>query len=502
MIDITKKTLTLNEKYPDITNSFFMEGDVIIPDAKPDVDNILFVDALPVVDDYIANSGQITVTGNCEFNILYTSDQNPNEIYRISTSIPFKNSFAVKDLTPDSNLNLCILPTKTSSLILNGRKISVSAELDMKLNFSNPYNISYVEKIPDTSTINVISRNEDICNFVTSLKQTTTVKDTVMLDTNMPNIKDIIKYTTKITNEESVVSNGKIMLKGDLQVTIYYTSDNSCEIYHIDATLPYNSFIDDKNAEDSFFCNLSTNVQTVSLKILSDSDELMRIIEVSAILESVVEVFYNETIQVIEDLYDTQINLIPEIQKVHCHFCNSPSSEELSLRHSVTIPEDDPIKILAAFGRIKQLELSSENEKSLLTGIIDITMLYQVDNIIKNVSFDLPIEHILTTPLTNIQTALINNIEVSEIDQERFDAKILLKIIGQNTTTNEFEIITNITESETPPENRSGIIIYFVKPNDTLWKIAKRFRTTIDKIVEMNRITNPDRIDVGMALIL
>lgn len=502
MIDITKRNLTLNENYPDITNSFFMEGDVIIPDAKPDVDNILFVDALPVVEDYIANSGQITITGNCEFNILYTSDQNPNEIYRISTSIPFKNSFAVKDLTADSNLNLNIYPTKTSSLILNGRKISVSAELDIKLNFSNPYTISYIDKMPESSTINIISKNEDICSFVTSLKQTTTVKDTVILESNMPNIKDIIKYTTRITNEESAVSDGKIMLKGDLQVTIYYISDNSCEIHHVDATLPFSAFIDDKNAQDSYFCNLSTNVQTVSLKILSDSDDLMRIIEVSAILESAIDIFYQESIPVIQDIYDTEANLIPEHQTIHCCFCNKPTTEEISLRHTITIPEDEPIRILSAFARIKQLELSNTEEKSMLTGTIDITMLYQTSDMIKNISFDLPIEHILSMQISGIQNAFINNIEISEIDQDRFDIKISMKIIGQNTQSKDIDIIRDITESETPIEKRTGITIYFVKPNDTLWKIAKRFRTTIDKIVEMNKISNPDYIEVGKALIL
>lgn len=502
MIEITKKNLTLNENYPDMLNSFFMEGDVIIPDAKPDVDNILFVDALPMVDDYIANSGQITVTGNCEFNILYTSDQTPNEIYRISTSIPFKNSFAVKDLTPDSNLTLCILPTKTSSLILNSRKISVSAELDMKLNFSNPYTVSYVEKVPENSTINVISKNEDICNFVTSLKQTTTVKDTVMLETNMPNIKDIIKYSARITNEESAVSNGKIMLKGDLQVTIYYIADNSCEIYHVDATIPFTSFIDHKDAQDSFFCNVSTNVQTISLKILSDSDELMRVIEVCAVLESVVDVFYTETIPVIEDIYDTQTNLIPEHQQVNCCFCNKPTSEEISLRHTVTIPEDEAIKILAAFGRIKQISLNEEDEKNILSGTIDVTILYQTNNAVKNISFDLPLEHILSTPISNIQTAYINSIDVSEIDQDRFDVKISLKLMGRNSEMKELDLIKDITEPETPLERRIGITIYFVKPNDTLWKIAKRFRTTIDKIAEMNHLTNPDHIEAGKALIL
>lgn len=502
MIDTTKQNLMLSENYPDMTNRFFMEGDVIIPDAKPDVDNILYVDALPVIDDYIVNSGQITVTGNCEFNILYTSDQNPNEIYRISTSIPFKNSFAAKDLTSESNLNVTIQPTKTSSLILNGRKISVSAELDIKLTYANPRTISYIDNLSNSTTINTITTREDICNFVTSLRQNITVKDTVMLETNMPNIKDIVKYTTKIINEESAISDGKIMLKGDMQITIFYTSDQACEICHIDASLPFTTFIDDKNAENNFYCDVSTNIQTVSLKILADSDELMRIIEINAILENKIDVFYNENIPVIQDIYDTESNISTKTQNVVCCINNKTLTEEISIRHSVTLPEDESVKMLVAFGNVKDVKITKENEKNMLSGNIDITLIYQTEGIIKSIALDIPIEHILSNDITNIRNIDIANIEITEIEQDRFDIKITLKVTGKVTTQKELSLITDITESEIPLEQKNGITIYFIKPNDTLWKIAKRFHTTIDKIVEMNKISNPDNIEIGKAIII
>ena len=151
MINLTQNSLILNKTFPEFHDSFFIEGDVIIPDIKPDVENVLYVDSLPVLDNYIVNSGQITVSGNCEFNILYVSEKLPNEIIRISTSIPFKNSFAVENITPDSFVEVSISPVKVSSLILNGRKISVSAELQANVKTSTNNEISFIDFFANAS---------------------------------------------------------------------------------------------------------------------------------------------------------------------------------------------------------------------------------------------------------------------------------------------------------------------------------------------------------------
>jgi uncharacterized protein YkwD len=43
---------------------------------------------------------------------------------------------------------------------------------------------------------------------------------------------------------------------------------------------------------------------------------------------------------------------------------------------------------------------------------------------------------------------------------------------------------------------------YVVQPGDTLFQIALRFGTSVDKLAAANGITNPDRIEVGQVLII
>ena len=72
--------------------------------------------------------------------------------------------------------------------------------------------------------------------------------------------------------------------------------------------------------------------------------------------------------------------------------------------------------------------------------------------------------------------------------------------LGVNTITyedTEISVIDNITEERMDEMEDYSVIIYVVRSGDTLWKIAKRYGSTVDDIVRVNGIENPDRINVG-----
>lgn len=504
MINLTQDSIILNKTFPKFNDSFFIEGDVIIPDVKPDVENVIYVDALPVIDNYIVNSGQITLSGNCEFNILYVSEKLPNEIIRISTSIPFKNSFAVDNLTPESFVEITISPTKISSLILNGRKISVSAELNTHINISGSEEITFINEVENNETINQLKSRVSLPTFVDATKNSTTLKDTAMLSTDQPTINDILKYNCCVQKEESTISDGKILLKAELNIKMYYTSDDSSNIHLFETSLPFSNFIDVKNINENDICDLENRVKNLSIKLLPDSDDLMRIIEFDADIENSLKIFRNSEIEIIEDIYSTETDLIPQRDNIY-YEVNTPSiSEDVTLRGTISIPEDENVKILTSMGRIKSINLEEENNNSILSGIIDVTVIYSVPSTgkINSVSLDMPMEHILSDKIQTLENAKIENIDVTNAGGEKYDVKIILNVNGRENKQGEISILRDLVELETPPQKNTGLTIYFVKPGDTLWKIAKRFHTTIEHIAEINNISNPDIINAGSLLVI
>lgn len=504
MINLTQDSITLNKTFPQFNDSFFIEGDIIIPDVKPDVETVIYVDALPVIDNYVVNSGQITISGECEFNILYISENLPNEIIRISTSIPFKNSFAVENLTPESFIEISISPSKTSSLILNGRKISVSAELTTNIKVSGKEEITFINEVENIDTIKQLKSTSKLPTFLVATKNSTTLKDTAMLNTDQPTIKDILKYDCSIEKEENTISDEKILLKADLKIKIYYISDNSTDIYTFEATLPFSNFIDVKNITENDTCNLENTLKNLSIKLLPDSDNLMRIVEFDANIENSLKVFKNREIEIIEDIYSTETDLIPQRDNISYEINSNALSEEITLRGSISIPEDEEVKVLSSMGRIKSINLEKSNNNSVLSGIIDVTVIYSTpaNGRINSVSLDMPMEHILSGQIQTLGNAKIENIEVTNSTGEKYDVKITLTITGYENKQGQISILRDLVELETPPQKNTGLTVYFVKQGDTLWQIAKRFHTTIEHITELNNIVNPDIINIGSTLII
>lgn len=59
---------------------------------------------------------------------------------------------------------------------------------------------------------------------------------------------------------------------------------------------------------------------------------------------------------------------------------------------------------------------------------------------------------------------------------------------------------SNKKSDEKKPSNKGSVITYTVKKGDTLWAIAQKYKTTVEKIVKDNKIANPDLIYAGQKL--
>ena len=53
---------------------------------------------------------------------------------------------------------------------------------------------------------------------------------------------------------------------------------------------------------------------------------------------------------------------------------------------------------------------------------------------------------------------------------------------------------------ETENKNDYSMIIYYVKPDDTIWTISKEFKVKPDNLTMLNRIENPENIMAGEKL--
>ena len=82
------------------------------------------------------------------------------------------------------------------------------------------------------------------------------------------------------------------------------------------------------------------------------------------------------------------------------------------------------------------------------------------------------------------------------------DSNIELQFNVNVSNNIDVKIIDGIEINEDINNEAYSMVIYFVKPGDTLWKIAKKFKSTVSDIVKVNEIENENKIDVGEQLFI
>ena len=100
---------------------------------------------------------------------------------------------------------------------------------------------------------------------------------------------------------------------------------------------------------------------------------------------------------------------------------------------------------------------------------------------------------------TNIE---IENQDFIILPDESIDMKIDMGIEMHITREQNVSVIQEVQIAEDRQDEKYSMIIYFVKPGDTLWKIAKRFKSTIDRITCVNEIADENKINVGEQLFI
>ena len=92
--------------------------------------------------------------------------------------------------------------------------------------------------------------------------------------------------------------------------------------------------------------------------------------------------------------------------------------------------------------------------------------------------------------------AVAEDLSFSMLSEKEVEIRLTVSFDAVATDMKNGSIITAVTESENeqPCQLKGGAVIYTVKKGDTLWNIAKKYHTTVEDIVKINKIENPDLI--------
>ncbi len=484
-----KNTVVINKKISTITKALEVNGDIIVPDIKPDIVNIINTNGIPYIYKEDISNGRLRLDGNIDTYVVYLADT--GETRSIQTILSFSEIVEEKGITEKSIVKEKIILEGIETKILNERKITIKANLKIKLEFYEKDAIEITTSLDEMEGVEILKETVDIKSIVGTNKIKTTVKEDILVDENHE-IAEILKTDLEISNLENKISYNKVLAKADANVKIVYLCENG-RIETQNASIPIMSFIDIDKVAEGHICNTEYFVRNMLFKMNSKEAHS---INCQIEFEVCCDAYEVKTIDVIQDMYGTKNNIEFTKRDVLVQTNAKEVNEKININERISI--EDILNIYDTSLNTRVLNKTKSGNYYNYECELQAQVFYEADsrNGINVKDISLPFVH----KSTEEEIEFIINRKQFTVSNENVNCEVEILARKNDNCLKNISVIDEVNVSELEEEDYYKMFVYFVKSGDTIWKIAKHFKVCPSDIISVNNLENPDKLEIGDRL--
>ncbi len=504
MIETTNENLSVNKLVSEKNEVIFIEGDMIVPDSKPDILNTINTSGNVCIYKKEIMDDKIRLDGNINAYIMYLADNSDEAVRGLNTNLDFSESINVPNCTSDMLANSDVNIKSIECKVLNGRKINVKVGLEVKLKIYTNENIEIVNKINNNDDIQVLEENLKVNSLLGNGNTKVYVKDTISID-NTDNLAEILKANINLVDKDIKISYNKVLAKSEAEVRIMYLTEENT-INTVTSKIPVVGFVDIQNVNEDNLCDTNYEIKNMIIKPNNIEEHSIYIeleVEISCM------VYEEKQINLIQDLYSPSEEVTFNKRKVRTMANKNNMQKTCQIREKVNVPEIENGKIVDVDVVATINKENKSNSKIMYEGELELNFIFMTNSIsdINSKKVKVPFEFDINDVEDAEQADIDTNIEISSQDfviQSGGDINCNVDVLFNLCICKNVNL--NVIEELNVEENREmedySLVLYIVKQGDTLWTIAKKFRSTIDDIVRTNGIEDPDSIDIGQKIFI
>ena len=332
-VNLTKQNVTVNKLICTKKEIITIEGDMIVPDVKPDILNTIDTVGNVCIYKKEALEGKVRFDGSINLNVIYLADSDTDTTRGLTNTLEFTQMIDVDNCKSGMELRNNIKIKDIECRVLNGRKINTKVLLEIELYIYSNEEINILKEINNIEGIQTLNTNMKINNLVGKGSCRVSAKDTISLSEE--NLAEILKTEVNLINSEMKVSYNKVLLKADACVKIMYLTEQG-DIKVIFTNIPAMGFIDIPNVSENNILNSSYEIRNILIKPNS-AEQHSLYIEIE--FEICIDVSDSIEIESIQDMYCPTSNLKFKEKEVNAITNKQINNNICNIRERISIPE-------------------------------------------------------------------------------------------------------------------------------------------------------------------
>ncbi|MFW6287429.1 MAG: DUF3794 and LysM peptidoglycan-binding domain-containing protein [bacterium] len=524
-----------------------ISGTITIPDEKPPVQRIIDVKDFGINNlQTTIEEGGVEVTGDIEVGVTYVGvvdEEEPQQpVHFVEDVLSLSNFVDIPEAEPGMNVfvdvnirrlsyeQIDIPPLEPDETFPGVRDIEVTVVVMKYVKVTEYRQISVITEvtgIPDENITEELLRIEDVIG-----EEVVTVVISGQLQPppvlNKPPIERILSATAELEGEvETEITEDGVIVNGDIFGGVMYVGvvdpdEPQQPVYFLEDTFAFTETVDNSGAEEGMNVHTKLKIQKVTYDEVIDENGDIETVEINVVLRMFVKITEPKQVNVVTDIISDQVELDRELLRVEDVVGEDTVHETVTER--LTIPAADPFKppaqrIIETQARIIDQEITIEPGGVLIDmdiegGIVYVgaveeppfqpvhffEKIFSEDNFIDISGAEPGMNTHVEVEVTKSSADLANLNQAGNTRQ--VDMTIVIRKFAKVTEFRQLEIVTDLiivspaADGECPP----SYVVYVVQAGDTLYKISRRYRTTVDALIQANPGINPNSLQIGQKI--
>jgi LysM repeat protein len=513
-VELIKKPVKVCRIIGEEISANVVEEDINVPDVSPDIHKILYPSARVFVKNSETTTDKVIIDGQVLIDVLYTADMEGRPLGSLNISADFNHTINMTGVKPRMKELIDVIVQHVECHIMNSRKINIKVIMDIICLVEDIYEMEIPMDVRGSDYIQVLKEPVGIKGIAGMGKEKYGFKEIVQLESNKPPIKEVLKTDFQTYIKDSQSMEGKMQIYGDLAYSILYNTDDG-EIESLRGEIPYSHFLEIPEADSDMESLAYAKVRESYIDVYEDADGEKRNININVFLDLAGDTFKHVRHETLEDMYSPKWNMIIDKEGYDIDEFLCKGKDTVTIKESVKIKPGTPdiLKVIYVDAKPIINEIKVMEEKAGIEGSVEVCVLYKSSfsgEPMNCINEQFPFKMVINMP--KVKTTMfpkancwIESVNYSESgDSEIVTGIVIGAAINVYNKTSK-KIITNVEikeEIKTDYDKLPAVTVYVVSKGDTLWKVAKKYNTTVDAIAELNKIENPDMINVGDKLLI
>ena len=495
-----------------------IEEDILVPDTKPDLREILLIDGNPRLssreidcinktDDYIGISGEV------ELQTLYVPEnrETAGPVIAVQTRVPFQERWHT-DIAPGATLIMDCRIEKIEYMVINERKYRVKISLAIMARECVDRKIDIFEGI-NGEEIQMLKERVEITSIALRKKDTLTISENLEIKED-GNPESILKQNINVVENYKQITAEKVVINGFIFVNLLYTVSGDSPwdcIRQAQERVEFTQFIAIK--QQGAGGSVCFDGSGLRVKLVQD-EELGEVFRLEGEIITYAELYAGTERDIIVDGYHRKKDFICDFSEERSRTPVAAAAGEASVREIIS-PDaayGEIDKILYTTGEILESESRGEQGKVITEGTLQAKMICmslreEEEPQLFSIRQDVPFRVVTAVPQMTGGEIISARTHVRDIWAEKingkqmeFNASVMAEAEIMREVT--FKVLTNPAfEESTSKESMAPMVVYVAGENDNLWKIAKKFKTSVESVAKLNQLEDGE-ISEGRKLLI